>query len=209
MSDIVDYEELDHFVYSDLESAYEKSGFHMRNVQNYTGLVANKLSERCGKTAIVFCEYEGLYKGSVRDLFGKNYLKIFKQLGFAEGHNSAFGIKIRLFELQRYLDRVKRIDEKFYVSDMNEPIIIDHEYVTPDTGLIEDIARYNEFSGNSVPICYLNKRLIGAMKEYKSAYYYKYAWGDYYIQSDYPILFGTKMLVKPIISGQTKLLYQK
>lgn len=209
LSDIVDYEELDHFVYSDLESAYEKSGFHMRNVQNYTGLVANKLSERCGKTAIVFCEYEGQYKGSVRDLFGKNYLKIFKQLGFAEGHNSAFGIKIRLFELQRYLDRVKRIDEKFYVSDMNEPIIIDHEYVTPDTGLIEDIARYNEFSGNSVPICYLNKRLIGAMKEYKSAYYYKYAWGDYYIQSDYPILFGTKMLVKPIISGQTKLLYQK
>ena len=120
LSDIVDYEELDHFVYSDLESAYEKSGFHMRNVQNYTGLVANKLSERCGKTAIVFCEYKGLYKGSVRDLFGKNYLKIFKQLGFAEGHNSAFGIKIRLFELKRYLDRVKRIDEKFYVSDMNE-----------------------------------------------------------------------------------------
>ena len=29
LSDIVDYEELDHFVYSDLESAYEKSGFHM------------------------------------------------------------------------------------------------------------------------------------------------------------------------------------
>lgn len=209
LSDIVDYEELNNFVYSDLESAYEKGGFRMRNLQNYTGLVANKLSEKCGKTAIVFCEYEGQYKGSVRDLSGKNYLKLFKQLGFAEGHNSAFGIKIKLFELPRYLDRVKRIDDKFFITDMNEPMLIEHEFANPDNGLIEDIALYNEFSGNAIPICYVQKRLIGAMKEYKSAYYYKYQWGDYYVQSDHSILFGTKMLLKPIISGQTKLLYQK
>ena len=47
------------------------------------------------------------------------------------------------------------------------------------------------------------------MPERKTPYNYKYAWGEFYIQSDFPITFGTKMLVKPIISKNIKLLYQR
>lgn len=209
LTDLVDVEVLNYFVVSDLKTAEAKGLAGIYQMQNYTGLVANKLAERYGKSAIVYCEYNYEYKGSFRDLYGRNYLPVFQKIGFAQGHNSAFGLKIDLFSLDQYLDTLRHIDEKHFIAEINAPIIIDYNYALPDEGLIRDIALYNEFSGYKTPVCYLQKSLIGDMPERKTPYNYKYAWGEFYIQSDFPITFGTKMLVKPIISKNIKLLYQR
>ena len=78
LADIVDVTELDNFVTADLSSALGKTNLLFYNLQNYTGLVANKIGERFGKTAIVYIPYENYYKGSCRDLFGRNYLNLFQ-----------------------------------------------------------------------------------------------------------------------------------
>ena len=207
--DLIDVTEYDNFVVADLKSSIDKNPALNKKAHNYTGLVANKLSERYGKTAIVYCLYNNYYKGSLRDLHSKDYLSIFKHLCYAAGHNAAFGIKINLLELQDFINKIERIDARYSITSIpNEPIIVMHEYVSPDSTLVEDIALYNEFSGNAIPVVYIYKRLIGAMPETKNAYYYRYDWGDYFVQSDHQIELGTKMLIKPIKSGRTKLLYQ-
>ena len=135
---------------------------------------------------------------------------MFQQICYAAGHSSAFGLKINLLELDYFLERIERIDARYSIADIpNEPLIIKHEFSEPDDIMIEDMALYNEFSGNSVPVSYIYKQLIGAMRETKTAYYYKYDWGpNYFIQNDYSIDLGTKMLIKPVKSGRTKLFYQ-
>ena len=209
LSDITDVVEIDNFVISDLGSALQKSNLEFFNVQNYTGLIANKLCERYGKTAIVYLFYNNYYKASLRDLYGRNYLNLFQQLCYAGGHDSAFGMKIRLLELNNFLSDLTKIDQLYHIDTIsNEPIIIPYEFQTPDSVLIEDMATYNEFSGNKVPVALLKKSLVGGMREQMTKYYYRYYWGDYFVQSDYHLDFGTKMILKPIRSSCTKLLYQ-
>lgn len=209
LSDLVDVEELEHFVYANLDSAVEKNEYLNRKAYNYTGLVANKLSQRYNKTAVVICTHNDHYKGSVRDLYGRHYLELFKKMGYAEGHNSAFGIQIRFLDLREYRNRLDLIDKKYSIDSIpNEPIIIQHEYAEPDSTLLNDIALYNEFSGSAIPVTYIYKQLVGAMKESKNAYYYKYDWGDFFVQSEHKLDFATKMIIKPIHSGRIKLLYQ-
>lgn len=209
LSDIADVIEMENFVVSDLSTALGKSSLDFTNVQNYTGLIANKLCERYGKTAIVYLKFNNYYKASLRDLYGRDYLNLFQQLCYAGGHASAFGMKIRLLELNNFLSDLTKIDQMFHIDTVaNVPIILPYEFQTPDNVLIEDMALYNEFSGNKVPVALLKKSLVGNMPEQITKYYYKYAWGDYYVQSDFHLDFGTKMILKPIRSKVTKLLYQ-
>jgi hypothetical protein len=149
------------------------------------------------------------YKGSVRDLFGRSYLPVFKQICFAEGHNAAFGIKINFLDFNEFLIDLRRIDEKFSIQGVdNEPIVIDWDYQYPDEALFRDIARYNEFAGSSVPIVLLRKQIIGAIKERNTSYGYKYSWEDFEIQSDYRLNFGQYVLLKPFFSWKLKLQVQ-
>lgn len=209
LADLVEVENLEHFVVCNLQSAVSKYNGVFPNLQNYTGLVANKLASRYGKTAVTYCSYQNEYKGSVRDPYSRVYLPIFQQLCYAGGHGPAFGLVIKPFELAEFLKRLETIDKYFHIKDVeNEPIIIDHPYALPDEGLINDIAAYNEFSGNFLPVVYVRKQLLGAMKETQTSYYYKYNWGDYFIQSDFPITFGKYILIKPIQTSQVKLLAQ-
>ena len=207
---LVDVTEYNHFVFADLATAESKHHHLIKKAGNYTGLVANKLSERYSKTAIVVCESTKYYKGSLRDLYSRAYLPLFKRICFAAGHNAAFGLKINLLELNSFLNKLERIDTLFSIENIaNEPIIVEHEYANPDPALIEDIALYNEFSGSTIPVAYISKRLVGYMPYERNSYYERYEWGDtYFIQSDYKIDFGTKMIIQPIRSGRTKLLYQ-
>lgn len=210
LADIVDAEPLKNFVVCNLASAVEKTDMPFYNLQNYTGLVANKLAERYGRTAVAYYEFQNAYKGSVRDQYGRDYLNIFRQICYAGGHNSAFGLKINLLELEAFLESLYRIDLHYSIDTVgNEPIIIEHNYSIPDDAMIEDMALYNEFSGNSVPVAFIAKQLIGAMREMPTKFNYKYPWGKYFVQSDYSLCFGTKMIVKPIKSGVTKLLFQQ
>lgn len=209
LSDLVEVEVLEHFVICDLQTAAKKYNSVFPNLQNYTGLVANKLSTRYGKTAVVYCSYQDVYKGSVRDPYSRYYLPIFQQLCYAGGHGPAFGLLIKPFELADFLKRLLTIDRYFHIEEVdNEPIIIDYNYSEPDEGLIEDIALYNEFSGNFLPVIYLRKQLIGNMSQKVTSYYFSYDWGSFFIQSEFPIEFGQYMIIKPVKGLRIKLLTQ-
>lgn len=206
VSDIIEVTQLKNFVIADLASVDRYISVHDNKLWNYTGLVANKLSERFGKTAVTTCRTDAEIKGSVRDLFGRNYLPIFKQLCYAGGHNAAFGLKIKELDYSNFLIDLHRVDTNFSIQGIaNRPLIMDWDYQSPDEQLFRDIARYNEFVGPNVPIFLIRKQYIGAIYEKISKYGYKYVWEDMEIQSDSSLSFGQWMLLRPFNSWKLKL----
>lgn len=206
--DIIEVTEYDHFVVGALQSVDEHYDIVKYKLYNYTGLVANKLSEEYGKACVVYCPTEGTeIKGSLRDFFSRDYLSLFVHFCNAGGHASAFGFHIGAFDLDNFLNNLQYISDYFPMDCIKEPMVFTMTDLYPDDLLIEDIAKYNEFSGQGLPIAYVKKQIVG-MKEVKTKYNYKYIWGDYSIQSSHPINFGTYALLKPIRSVHTKLLVQ-
>ena len=200
---------LDNFVIADLYAVDEYISVEANKLYNYTGLVANMLSSNFGKTAVTYCLYDNVYKGSVRDLYGRNYLPVFQRLCYAGGHNAAFGIKVRLFDFDEFMYDLDRVDKQFSISGIgNTPVIIDYKYNEPDIAMIDDIATYNEFAGQDLPIVLLRKQMIGDVRERFNKYNYQYSWGDCTIQSDHAVGFGSTVLIKPIHAGRLKLLVQ-
>ncbi|WP_304427905.1 DHH family phosphoesterase [uncultured Clostridium sp.] len=207
-ADIIEYRNLDNFIIGNLSSVDSDINIKENKLYNYTGLVANILAGRFGKTAVVYCNTDtGTLKGSVRDIQSRDYLSVFKQFCKAGGHNSAFGINMSYFEFENFIDSIERIDKRFSLESIpNEPIIIKHERVTPDPRLITDMASYNEFSGSSTPVAFIKHRLLPGIKEYRNQYSYKYKWGDYYIQSNNRLRKYSEFIAKPTNSSDIKLM---
>lgn len=209
IADIISVKELDNFILGDLYSVDKYYSVGDNKLANYTGLVANKLAEQYGKTAVVYCKNGVFFKGSVRDPFSRNYLSLFRQFCYAGGHKPAFGLKVRLFDFDDFISNIRNIDENFSINTVsNKPIIISVAGQEPDNVLLEDMASYNEFSGQHLPEVFIKKQIIGSMREIKTAYNYKYVWGGYYIQSDHQLGFGTTVLLKPVKGITTKLIVQ-
>lgn len=210
VSDLVDVREMTNFVLCDLGSVEENYSISKYKLYNYTGLIANQLCGRYGKPAIVYCEMIDCHKGSVRDQFGRNYLSAFRNISDAGGHNPAFGFRFSKTGLSKFIKDVERIDKYFSIrAAENYPIIIDYEFQEPDTRLIEDMAHYNDFSGSKIPVAFLRKQIIGAMKEHRSNYGYYYSWGSgYYISSKRRLAFGETVIIKPFVSKSTKLVVE-
>ena len=207
LADIIEVTELDHFVVGDLQSVEEYYNIEKYKIYNYTGLVANMLSEKYGKACVVYCFAGSEIKGSVRDLFSRDYLSLFQHICNAGGHPPAFGFHIGAFDLDTFLNSLRYLDANFSIDDIhNEPIILPMTAIVPDELLINDIATYNEFSGQGLPVVYIKKQLVGIKKEIKTPYNFKYKWGNLFIQSDYSIPFGSYVLLKPIQTMTTKLL---
>lgn len=199
VSDTIDYVELNNFILADLKSVDDFFKIEENKLYNYTGLIANKLSDRCGKPAVVYCPMGNYYKGSFRDISGRNYLQIFKQFCNAGGHNAAFGIKIPYWEFESFLQNFKRLDENFPISELqNKPIILDYSQVHADPKLIRDISIYNEFAGQDVPLFYLRKVFSANMSGGKTRFYYLYNWDGCTLQSSFPLSVGDSMLLQPI-----------
>lgn len=209
VSDIAEVTEWENFVISDLSSVNSYINVSENKLWNYTGLIANKLSDRTSKAALVVCPNGNVIKGSVRDIFGRDYLSSFSQLCRAEGHNAAFGLEIRPFDFDNFITNLERVSKKFSISSIpNKPIILDYPYMEPNECLIEDVAMMNEFASPGVPVILLRKQRVGAMKEYKTDLGYKYNWGRFKIQSQSAIPFGNKMLLRPVRAWSTKLIVQ-
>lgn len=209
VTDIIECIELDNFVLADLGSVQEHIDVEQNKLYNYTGLVANQLSSRFGKTVVTYCLHNNVYKGSVRDLYSRNYLSLFQTFCDAGGHNSAFGLYVTAFGFNKFIDSIKKLDAEFAVIGIeNAPIIVDYTQNAPDAVLIEDMALYNEFAGKGTPIALLRKQIVGAMQERHTKYGYRYIWGNYMVQSDHALTFGSHVLIKPFFSHTTKLLVQ-
>lgn len=198
------------FVFVDLSQVDQYYSIVRNKLYNYTGLIANKLSNRYSKPCLTICPQDGDLKGSVRDLQGRNYLDVFRQLCYAGGHGAAFGIRINYLDYKTFIQDFENFDENYSVDDVgNKPIIInvDEDVMSVDNSMIEDMARYNEFSSPGVPVLLLQKRMVGVEEKYNN-YYYKYDWDGKEIQSDTRIKLGETVLIKPMFSGRLKLLVQ-
>lgn len=207
VTDTIDVKELDNFVIADLASVDQYYSVEGNKLYNYTGLVANKLADRFRKTAVVLCRGPIEYKGSVRDCMGRNYLSVFQQLCYAGGHNAAFGIRVKNLDFDDFMCALYRVDKYYSIDTVpNEPIVVEYSFGEPDESLIEDVATFNEFAGQEVPIVLLRKQIVGSIREQYSEYYYKYSWGSYSIQSNHSLPFGSFALLKPFHSWCTKLL---
>lgn len=60
VADTIEYEEMDNFILANLESVSEYFKIKENKLYNYTGLIANKLSDRCGKPACCLLSNEKL-----------------------------------------------------------------------------------------------------------------------------------------------------
>lgn len=211
VSDVLDAYcvQMQNFVFADLGSIDRYFDIEYHKLFNYTGYVANDLASKHGKTAITVCRVGNYYKGSLRDQLGRNYLQIFRQLCFAEGHNSAFGMRIPELDLEIFMNDLKRVDDLYSIQTIeNEPIVVEIGNTCPDESMITDMARYNEFAGSGVPVALLRKQIIGNITESKNSYYYKYLWEGLSIQSEHKISFGRFVLIKPFFSWKLKLQVQ-
>lgn len=209
IADLIEVEDAGGISIANMYSVNKYCDIVDNSLWNYTGLVANMLSQDYAKPAFVYCSKGGEYKGSVRDAFGRDLLTIFKQMCNAEGHKPAFGVRIAAFDIDDFLGDLRRVGKRLEMTKgNNEPVIIDYRYNNPDSALIEDIAKINEFAGTGVPMILLKKQLVGGIKEIKTQYNYKYKWGDYYLQSQHALGFGSILLLRPTKSWTTKLIVQ-
>ena len=206
VTDIIEYKELDNFILANINSVDNYVNVMDNKLYNYTGLVANKLADRYGKCAVVWCSKGMEIKGSFRDLLSRNYLNVFQQFCEAEGHNSAFGMHINPLEFNLFIKFLKKIDKKFTVESIeNEPIIMIHNGISPDSDLIEEIALYNEFSG-TIPLAMIRVNFGSGFTQMKTKFGgYKYKWGEYAVSSSRNLVTDSQVLLKPVKGKKTRL----
>ena len=150
--------------------------------RNYTGLVASNLVNKYGKPVMVLIKTSNeLYEGSVRDLYGRNLLQIFKTVIEAHGHQPAFGVKIHKDKLE---DSIYLLDSLLKTCDEKQTgvLLLDwSKYSSKDKELREDLqlmSEYNEFSGNGLPVAYAKIQIRNNMRIQYSPKVTRIHWGD-------------------------------
>ena len=205
VTDLVKREVLQNFVIANLSSSGIETT--QSKLYNYTGIIANNLSQEYGKPCIVLCDDGSQIKGSFRDTLGRNYLEVFKQFCRCGGHPAAFGLHIGYMELSNFLDLIKyTIDKKFSIYGFQENLVIEMNDSSPDVRLLNRIAEYNEFSGGKMTVALVKKRnLMREISSYKKDYY-TYVWGDVKVDSNYKLVMGSYIQIKPVITSGLKLI---
>lgn len=206
VTDIIVLEELDDFILANINSVDPYINVRQNKLFNYTGLVANKLADRYGKCAVVWCSATNEIKGSFRDLKSRKYLDVFQQFCDANGHQPAFGIHINPLEFKSFVQFVRKVDEKFSLEPSeNTPIVVPYAGLSPEEELLDDMALYNEFSGQ-IPIALLRVKVNSGFVQKKSMFGgYKYKWGFVNITSSRKLLADSEVLLKPVVGKKTRL----
>lgn len=205
VTDLVKREVLENFVIANLSSSGIET--QQSKLYNYTGVIANNLSQEYGKPCIVLCDDGSQIKGSFRDILGRNYLDIFSQFCRCGGHPAAFGIHIGYMELERFINLIKfTIDKKFSIYGLQDNLIIEINDIVPPVPLLNKIAEYNEFAGGTLPVALVKKRnLMRELSSFKKDYY-TYMWGDLKVDSSYKLVKGVYIKIKPVIGSGLKLI---
>jgi single-stranded-DNA-specific exonuclease len=200
ISDVLqsDVEDMKNFVVCNMNLINEYKNVEEYKLYNYTGLIANTLTDKFEKPAIVYCEQGSKIKGSVRDKFSRDILSIFQYLCDAGGHPPAFGFYVNKFDFPRFLRMIHMMDKDLVLDNaVSSPIIEQIGAVNPDSAMIDDMALYNDFSGGKLPVAFIRKQYIGNITEKYSKYYHELKWGEYRIQSQESLVFGQNMILKP------------
>lgn len=206
MTDIIKYEVWDYFVVANLSSVkpYLKN---IDNVQNYTGLVANKLASIHNKTSVVYCsDNNDIVKGSLRDSLGRNFLDVFKRFVNADGHDGAFGFYLDYKDFKDFFNQLELLDHVCHenrdslVLNEREPILISMPQQEPDIEVLKFLADYNEFAGGKWPIALVNRIWMGGNKStYRyTKYYHHYAWGKLWMKSNKRLISGSLITIMPV-----------
>ena len=104
-------------------------------LRSNTGLVANKMSDRCSQPVLVLWEKEDTYTGSARG--NTNIMKDFKKycsetglFSLCQGHDNAFGVIIKKENLLKFTEKINsdRFEQK---QDMEEHLV-DYIYENGD-----------------------------------------------------------------------------
>lgn len=206
VTDIVVIDELNDFVLANINSVNDYINVRQKKLFNYTGLVANKLADRYGKCAVVWCSATGEIKGSFRDLKSRNYLEVFQQFCDANGHPSAFGMHINPLQFEGFVRLVRKVDAKFTIEATdNSPIMIPYVGLLPDDDLLADMALYNEFSGQ-IPIALIKTTVNSGFRQQKYMFSgYKYRWGTTTVVSQRKLIDGSEVLLKPVAGKKPRL----
>lgn len=195
--DTCNIETIGEFSYMDItDTNIDLLTFNVKNIANYTGLIANKISAITNKPCVVLCEN----KGSFRDLYCRDFLTKFKEFSDSNGHPSAFGINIEnldYFIENLYSNHFKTIKPK------NE-IIFKIDSVSFDD--VKDMAFYNEFTScnSSQALLEVNAKKLSSVKD---KFYNSYKYGEYKIKSTRNLRNLDKILVRPEISNSLYLYY--
>lgn len=205
-TDTIKVQNLNHIVIGNLNSCEIPVAYN--NLSNYTGQVANNLSQDYGKPCVILCDNGNEIKGSLRDYLSRDYLSVFKQFCDAGGHNAAFGMHIPYKEFNEFMWYVKeKVDKKYYILGLEEPIVIHHDNIIPDLNLLNAIALYNEFSGIDIPIATISKKnLMSCRSSYSKSSNYSYTWGALTVESTSKLVQGAMIKIKPVLSKRLRLI---
>ena len=98
------------------------------------------------------------------------------------------------------------VDKKFFIYKLEDNLVLDMNDVTPNVKLLKDIAYYNEFSGQSLPMAVVKKRhMMREFSNYKKSYY-NYKWGDLTVESQYKLVLGSYIKIKPVLAKNLRLI---
>lgn len=124
------------------------------NIRNFTGVVANKLSEKYGCSAVTIIEqHAGTFEGSVRDVLNRDLLSVFSRFIPSAGHSSAFGIHLKyneedtvLYTIDSELGKLKSNNNYFIVDWSN--MVKNSDALLMELNLM---CKFNEISGGTIP----------------------------------------------------------
>lgn len=177
---------------------------------NFTGYVANKMAEETLLPTLTYVELGGdMCKGSVRDPYSRDLLKIFYHITTAGGHGAAFGLHFKLNEVERiikeydyYSDEVVPVKDADIILDFDNPNKFDEKD-------FRIMAKHNEIAGFNYPYVYLRLKIDSKVKIVQTGKILSFNYGRHKsVCFDDTIGFTDVVLIKPTYGKQIKLIVQ-
>lgn len=146
------------FVILDITEACKLLSKPTSLLANFTGLIANGISDKYKKPCLTIVLVDRMYKGSIRDIGDCELLDQMSYFMNAEGHKSAFGVKFSPLNLELVEDFLLSLR---CTSNRPDPIVVDSSELDIQTlkKTIKIMADYNEYSGNNIPQAYFLKKV--------------------------------------------------
>lgn len=196
LSDICTINYNENIVMSDISNIKLDMFERKYRLENFTGLLANILTEEYKKPAVVICNT----KGSFRDYLSRNMLPVFQKFSDSNGHPSAFGIRVD--DKTKFIEDCKKVD--IFPESTLDYITLHVDDINRED--LEDMAIYNEFSSPS-----LKQAVIEVPTDYLEPtwdkYYKAYKLGNIKVKSNISLKHKDKVKLRPELSNTLYLYY--